>query len=189
MWQSNKVDRLIYLLSPHVLNPGTHPEGQVPAGVLPKASSDRSFGTSYSVNERKGNNRALCSGHAVSDVAVLTLPVPTQIVDRRLYRMDQAWFVTQTNGFHDDRSQCSISGRYTFPFSFILLLSVCCWQTSLGSCYFYFYFAVCLSPIFLQSFKLSLFSVMARPGVNSEQNVVLIKQDRSVGRISGFRSL
>ena len=54
--------------------------------------------------------------------------------------MDQAQFVTQTNRFHDDRSQCSISGRYTFRFSFISLLSVCCWQTSPGSCYHSFLF-------------------------------------------------
>ena len=52
-------------------------------------------------------------------------PLAAQIVDRRLHRMDQAWFVTQTNGFPDDRSQCSISGRYTFPFSlFYFCLSV-----------------------------------------------------------------
>ena len=74
---------------------------------------------------------------------------------RRLHRMDQGRFVTQTNRFHDDRSQCFISGRYTFPFSFILLVSVCCWQTSAGSCYFYFYFSVCLSPLHLFSSTLT----------------------------------
>ena len=71
MRQNNKVGRLICLLSPHVLSSDTHPEGQVPAGVLPKASSDRAFRSSYSANEGKGNNQALCSGQAVSDVAVL----------------------------------------------------------------------------------------------------------------------
>ena len=69
--------------------------------------------------------------------------------------MDQGRFVTQTNRFHDDWSQCFISGRYTFPFSFILLVSVCCWQTSAGSCHFYFYFSVCLSPLHLFSSTLT----------------------------------
>ena len=79
--------------------------------------------------------------------------------------MDQARFVTQTNRFHDDRSQCFISGRYKFPFSFILLLSVCCWQTSPGSCYSYFYLAICLSPIFPQLKQIILVQCQGTAGL------------------------
>ena len=68
MRQNIKVDRLNYF--PPLATCPESWQGQVPAGVLPKASSDRSFGTFYSANEGKSNNRTLWSGLAVSDVAV-----------------------------------------------------------------------------------------------------------------------
>ena len=177
MPQNKKVDLLICLLSPHVLNPGTHPEGQVPAGVLPKASSDRSFGTSYFANGAAAAMPSPMSLFGNSPCRVLLQRNATESICSSLEQMDST-MIGHSASFRDTRHSTLdprpstldsrpsisyprpstldknlhsfISGRYTFPFSFILLLSVCCWQTSPGSCYFHFYFAVCLSQIFPQ---------------------------------------
>ena len=62
----------------------------------------------------------------------------------------------------------------------LFCLFICCLQpSSPGSLLFYFYFR-CLP------FSLESFLQCQGTGVNFEQNVVLTKQDRSVGRISGF---
>ena len=105
--------------------------------------------------------------------------------------MDQTQFVTPTNCFHDDRSECSIrSGRYIVPFSlFYFCLFVVGNLLLLGLVILFFFLFISLFafPQSLFNFsKLSQSSVRARPGVNSEQNAVLVKQDRSVGRMPCF---
>ena len=87
------------------------------------------------------------------------------------------------NCFHEARighNAPLFSGRYTVLVSFILLVFVCCLQPSPpGPLLFYF--------ILLFSLPQQIIFVQCQgTGVSFERNVVVTKQDRSVGRISGF---
>ena len=75
--------------------------------------------------------------------------------------------------FHEDRSQCSISGRYTVSLLlYFVCSSVVCNLLLLGLSYFTFIFAVCLSRS-----NLSLFSVKARVSIS---NGMLFLRNKSV---------
>ena len=115
------------------------------------------------------------------------------IANRRtedLHRMEHAWFAIQTIDSmrigHNAPFQVSILVLF-YPPLFCLCLSVVCSLLLLAPLIL-FYFR-CL-PFSNESFLKQIIFVQCQgTGVNFERNVVLTKQDRSMGRISGFRSL
>ena len=92
-----------------------------------------------------------------------------QVVEERITLHGPCSVRHSNNWYHDDRSQCSISGQYTVSFSFILLVSIVCNLLLLGP--------------FIQSFLKYYLSPVSGHGRVSIPGGTLL---RSVGRIFGF---
>ena len=100
-----------------------------------------------------------------------------------LHRMERARFVIQTVQSIDSTRighNAPFQVGILFLFSFILFVHLLLQPSSPGPLLFYFYF--CCLPFSLES----IFVQCQGTGVNFERNVILTKQERSVGRISGF---